>query len=82
MKTVLVKVKDFFVWILYWFLTNKERHLYSMGKIKGMKCLGYRDDSLILYDSARIYEYDRNQEPSRDYMTWGEFWDSRKPNKV
>jgi len=79
MKTILVKVKDFFVWILYWFLTQNERHLYSMGKIKGCQCVGKRDDSKILYGSATVYTYDRNQKPSRDYMTWKEFWDSRTP---
>jgi len=45
-----------------------------MGKHKGMACIDSRDDSRILYGSARVYSYIPGQAPERNYLTWREFW--------
>jgi len=51
-----------------------------MGKIQGMHCKGYKKDGFLIADAARVYEYDPNKEPERDYLTWAEFKE-KKPRK-
>jgi hypothetical protein len=67
----------FFEWILYFFLTTKERHLYSMGKIRGYRCIGWK----TINASARMYSYDLTKLPYREYLTWLEYWKTRKFTK-
>lgn len=73
MKYILI-IKKFLGWLLYWFLTQNERHLYQMGKIKGMQCIKTEDESILLPRSTVTYYYNPNQEPTRTYLTWKEYW--------
>ena len=64
------KVKRFFAYILYWFLTIDDRHLYEVGKIRGHHCDGFKSGPL---DSYRDYYYDTTRKPQRNFLTFKEF---------
>lgn len=60
-------------------MTGKERREYFHSKEKGCKCTGSYDDSYLLYGSATVFEYDTNQPPERNYLTWEEYRDLFHP---
>ncbi len=70
MKTIILFLK----YVIYYLVTADERHCYSMGKIKGMHCEGYNSDGF----GGRIYKYNPNKTPFRDYLTWKEFKENNK----
>lgn len=74
---ILKRVGNFFLWLLYFCITLKERNEYMMSQSKGYKCIGSKDTSCILPGSETTYYFDRNLPPSRDYKTWKEFWKER-----
>lgn len=51
-------------------ITSYDRHLYSMGKIKGYNCIGFTEGIV-----GRTYKYDKTSKPVRDYLTYKEFID-------
>lgn len=76
-RKILMAVPNFFLWLFYFSITTQERMEYNMSLNRGYKCVGSEDTSLFLPGSARTFQYDRNLPPTRDYMTWKEFWAKR-----
>lgn len=70
-----MKIKIWFKWIFYWWLTMEERHLYEMGKSRGMHCVRRKDVSSILPGRTYEYCYITGVEPYREYLTKKEFFD-------
>lgn len=62
------KIILLFKYLFYMWLTSDERHLYSIGKIKGYNCLGMTEGL-----AGRTYKYDKASKPVRDYLTYKEF---------
>ena len=67
----------FLLWVMYIFLTLSLRGRYMIGKFRGYHCYESKDVSKILYGSVTEYSFDRNMQPTREYLTWGEFWRDR-----
>ena len=67
------KIKFYLGYIFYWFIIAEDRRYYEIGKIKGYHCVGSRDDSYVVYGSARVYEFDLSKPPTRNYLTFSEY---------
>ena len=80
-KNFLLIIPYFFLWVAYWFLTLKERNEYIIGKSKNMHCTNSFDSSRIVYGYSTTYEFDKNKNPTRNYITWKEFWQKHYFNK-
>lgn len=76
MKQLFKLIKYYWNYIIYVTITQKERHLYSIGKIEGYKCIDYKTDTF-----GRTYVYDRDKSPTRDYITYKEYKELHHPNK-
>ena len=64
----MTKIKFYWRYMIYFLITQTERHCYSVGKIKGYNCIGYKDTGV-----GRVYKYDTSVEPIRDYITFDEY---------
>jgi hypothetical protein len=77
MKKILLAIPYFFWWILYVILTLDKRTEYQMAVSEGMDCVGSEDDSMFIKGTTTIYYFDPSKPPTRRYVTWKEFWESR-----
>ena len=62
----------FFLWLLYVLITMNARTRYSAGLTKGCHC--YKMDT---YMNSTVYHFNRSIPPTREYITWKEFWKQR-----
>ena len=47
-------IKFYLGYLFYVMITQKDRHHYRMGELKGYNCVGSYDDSYVLHGSARV----------------------------
>lgn len=73
MKQTLYYIYYFFGWIIYFLFTLENRNNYDFGISKGMQVEDSRTD---LFGTS--YKLNPNKKPVRDFMTWKEFWATRK----
>lgn len=71
-----MKITRLLKWVVYWCITQKERHLYEIGKIEGCLCTGY-DDNIF----GRRYQFDRSKRPVRYFATYNEFMKFQENNE-
>ncbi len=77
MKTIFYATYYFFGWLIYFLFTTEERTRYMSGKSKGYHCYKVEHHKGFLAQSSDLY-FDRNTKPKREYITWKEFWKTRK----
>lgn len=56
------------LFILYVLITLNARNRYLAGESRGYQCTDVTGNGF-----TDTYTYDRNQEPTREYLTWKEF---------
>lgn len=66
-------IKNVFIYILYWMLTQKERTAYKIGMLKGMRVVSMKSD---VFGTSVVY--DPNSKPVKNYLDWKEFKKSRE----
>lgn len=76
-KKILLAIPYFILYIFYVILTINERNQYMMGEEKGMNCVGEKDVSWFVPGSTTEYYFDPKSKPTRNYITWKEFWKAR-----
>ena len=69
---ILRLIKFYLGYAFYVMITMQERDNFTRGELKGMNCIGSRDDSYVIYGSARLYEYE-NKPPKRNYLTYKQY---------
>ena len=74
-------IKFYLKYILYFLITQKQRHNYLISKIEGYNCIDSYDDSKFIPGSARMYVFDENEPTKRDYLTYKEFKQIHFPYK-
>lgn len=73
MKKIFFRVYYFIGWCLYFLFTLENRNNYDYGVAKGMAVESSKTD---LFGTS--YRLNPNRKPTRNFLTWKEFWSSRK----
>ncbi len=81
-KKTLMVIPYFLLYILYVLITMDKRNEYMVSERKGIKCIGSKDTSMFIYGSETTYYFNPNEKPSRDYITWREFWEQKGYIKI
>lgn len=68
------KVCGFYLGYFFYFLiTVDERINYLQAVQRGYDCFHSKDDSYLVYGSARMYYFDKTKLPTRHYSTFKEY---------
>ena len=73
MKNLGHKILFYLKYTLYFMVTVQDRDNYHRAEMKGYHCTGSRDDSYILYGSARLYTFDPTKLPTKNYLTFKQY---------
>lgn len=72
----LILIGKFFLWVFYVLITYNERTRYMLGQARGHNITEYKPDLF-----GADLRYQPGVKPTREYMTWKEFWKLHNPYK-
>lgn len=73
MKKIFFTIYYLIGWILYYLFTLNDRNNYDHGMLRGMRVVDSKTDIF-----GTTYKLDPNEKPIRTFLTFKEFWSSRK----
>lgn len=63
-------VGHFFMWVIYFMVTTKERRVYLHSLERGGRAVKVTENCF-----GTFVKVDMTQKPKPDYVTWREYWD-------